>query len=50
MTVDGLDVRLLQRLNTARQRRAGLTTGQLTALAALGLPWATAELTGRKMA
>ncbi len=47
VTIDGIDVRLLQRLNTARQRRTTLTTQQLAALAQLGLPWALQELTDR---
>jgi superfamily II DNA or RNA helicase len=45
--IDSVEIRLLQRLNTTRQRRDGLTTQQLTALTQLGLPWAAAELTDR---
>ncbi|MFG2502301.1 DEAD/DEAH box helicase family protein [Streptomyces sp. NPDC048441] len=46
--IDGVEIRLRQRLHTARQRRRGLTDGQLGQLAVLGLVWAGDELEGRR--
>ncbi|MEU5001642.1 DEAD/DEAH box helicase family protein [Streptomyces sp. NPDC021622] len=43
VTIDGIEIRLRQRLHTARQRRTGLDTGQLGQLAELGLNWAREE-------
>ena len=38
--IDGTEVKLRQRLKTARSRSAGFSPGQLARLADLGLPWA----------
>ncbi|MFE4304877.1 Helicase associated domain protein [Streptomyces sp. NPDC056891] len=46
-TVDGMEVRLLMRLNKARERRAGLDEGMLAAYAGWGLGWAVDELAQR---
>lgn len=47
-SVDGLEVRLLTRLNKARERREGLSVEVLRQYASFGLPWATAELERRE--
>ncbi|MFD9486742.1 hypothetical protein ACFWBX_22745, partial [Streptomyces sp. NPDC059991] len=46
--IDGVEIRLRQRLHTTRQRRAGLSEGQLERLAQLGLTWAGEELLTRQ--
>ncbi|WP_327309770.1 hypothetical protein OG730_41230 (plasmid) [Streptomyces sp. NBC_01298] len=47
VTVDGVEVRLLARLNKARERRAGLEQEALEAYAGWGLGWAVDELAQR---
>ncbi|MFI0980739.1 Helicase associated domain protein [Streptomyces sp. NPDC021093] len=44
VSVDGVMVRLRQRLHTARQRRSDLNEERLQQLSALGLPWADDEM------
>lgn len=48
VSVDGLEVRLLTRLNKARERRDGLSVEVLRQYADFGLPWAAAELEQRE--
>ncbi|MFE0132766.1 DEAD/DEAH box helicase family protein [Streptomyces sp. NPDC059037] len=48
VSIDGVEIRLRQRLHTARQRRAGLDMAQLGQLAGLGLDWAREELVVRE--
>ncbi|MFJ9580943.1 DEAD/DEAH box helicase family protein [Streptomyces sp. NPDC101191] len=48
VSVDGLEVRLLTRLNKARERREGLSVEVLRQYASFGLPWAAAELEQRE--
>ncbi|MFD4243597.1 DEAD/DEAH box helicase family protein [Streptomyces sp. NPDC058525] len=47
VTVQGVEVRLLARLNKARERREGLSEAVLRQYADHGLPWAGAELERR---
>ncbi|MFF3457065.1 hypothetical protein ACFYXH_22630 [Streptomyces sp. NPDC002730] len=47
-TVAGIEVRLLARLNKARERRAELDEAVLKQYAVWGLPWAAAELKQRE--